>query len=57
MCVQFGAIDDDIIAPLLEDIEFYQITLTTADNADIDPDLSIANVFIEDSDGKLFLAK
>ena len=54
MCAPFRALDDDL-APILEDIEFYQISLTTDDNADVSPELALTNVFIEDNDGKLLL--
>ena len=54
MCAQFGALDDNL-APVLEDIEFYQISLTTDDNADVSPELALTNVFIEDNDGKFLL--
>ena len=55
VCVQFGAVDD-IIVPVIEDIEFYQISLTTTDNiAQVLQELSVANVFIEDNDGKHYI--
>ena len=54
VCAQFGASDDNI-NPVLEDTEFYQILLTTDDNADVLPERALTNVFIEDNDGKLFL--
>ena len=54
MCVQFGALDDNL-TPVLEEIEFYQITLTTDDNADVLAERSLANFFIEDNDGKVLL--
>ena len=44
MCVQFGALDDNL-TPVLEEIEFYQITLTTDDNADVLAERSLANFF------------
>ena len=52
VCVPFGTIDDND-SPILEDIEFYQVSLSTNDNVDIVPELEIANVFIEDGDGML----
>ena len=51
VCGMFGSLDDNI-APILEDVEFYQIELTTADTAEIMAGRSIANIFIEDNDGK-----
>lgn len=47
---QYGSVDDNL-APILEDIEFYQISLTSGDSADIIPERAIANIFIEDNDG------
>ena len=49
-CVEFGALDDNL-DPILEDVEFYQLSLTTDDNADIIPELSVADIFIIDNDG------
>ena len=55
VCASFGTIDDTIIVgKVLEDLEFYQISLTTPEeNAVVDPALSLANVFIRDNDGRL----
>ena len=53
VCVMFGAIDDNL-NPILEDTEFYQISLTTVDNADIEPSQSVADIFIIDNDGVFF---
>ena len=50
VCGMFGSVDD-AIEPILEEVEFYQIALTTDDSADVVPDRSIANIFIEDNDG------
>ena len=50
VCVRFGVIDD-IRNPLIEDIEFYQISLTADDGVQVLQELSVANVFIEDNDG------
>ena len=47
---EYGSVDDNL-APILEDIEFYQISLSSDDSADVDPDRSIAMIFIEDNDG------
>ena len=53
VCASFGA-NDDIVGEVLEDLEFYQISLTTPEeNAVVDPALSLANVFIRDNDGRL----
>lgn len=49
-CEEFGAVDDNT-DPVLEGIEFYQIEVTTLDNADIEPGREIATIFIEDNDG------
>ena len=49
VCVRMEVIDDTLI----EDIEFYQISLTSDDSAEVVQELSVANVFIEDNDGKL----
>ena len=54
VCVQFGSLDDNL-APILEEIEFYQITLTTDDSADVLAERSLADFFIEDNDGKVLL--
>ena len=51
VCMRIGAIDDELI----EDIEFYQISLTSDDSAEVVQELSVANVFIEDNDGKLII--
>ena len=51
-CAMFGAIDDNL-NPILEDTEFYQISLTV-DNADIEPSQSVADIFIIDNDGVFF---
>ena len=51
-CVEFGALDDNL-DPILEDVEFYQVSLTSDDNADILPDFSVADIFIIDNDGML----
>ena len=53
VCAMFGAIDDNL-DPILEDIEFYQISLTTGDNADIEPNQSVADILIIDNDGVFF---
>ena len=53
VCAMFGAIDDNL-NPILEDIEFYQISLTTVDNADIEPSQSVADILIIDNDGEFF---
>lgn len=50
-CTQYGSVDDNP-SPILEDVEFYQISLTSDDAADVIPELAIANIFIEDNDGK-----
>ena len=47
---QYGSVDDNL-SPILEGIEFYQISLTSDDNADVIPERSIAMIFIEDNDG------
>ena len=53
VCASFGAFDD-IVGEVLEDLEFYQISLTTPeDDAVVDPALSLAIVFIRDNDGRL----
>ena len=52
-CAMFGAIDDNL-NPILEEIEFYQISLTTGDNADIEPNQSVADILIIDNDGVFF---
>ena len=51
-CVEFGALDD-ILDPILEDVEFYKVSLTTDNNANIIPELSVADIFIIDNDGML----
>ena len=51
VCAMFGAIDDNL-NPILEDIEFYQISLTTGDNADIETNQSVADILIIDNDGE-----
>ena len=50
---QYGAVDDNLL-PILEDIEFYQISLTSDDNADVIPEHSVALIFIEDNDGMMY---
>ena len=52
-CVEFGSVDDNL-EPILEDVEFYQISLTTDDNAGILPELSVADIFIIDNDRVLY---
>ena len=53
VCESFGAVND-VVGQVLEDLEFYQISLTTPeDDAVVDPALSLANVFIRDNDGRL----
>ena len=52
VCVEFGAVDDNL-APILEDTEFYQVVLSTDDDAIVIPELSTANIFIFDNDGML----
>ena len=49
VCASVRALDEHVI----EDLEFYQISLSSSDVADIVPELSLANVFIMDNDGKL----
>ena len=51
---QYGAVDDNL-SPILEDIEFYQISLTSDDNADVIPEHSVALIFIEDNDGMFII--
>lgn len=53
-CTQYGSVDDNL-SPILEDVEFYQISLTSDDDADVIPELAIASIFIEDNDGKISL--
>ena len=48
---EYGSVDDNL-SPILEDIEFYQISLTSDGNADVIPEHSVALIFIEDNDGK-----
>ena len=51
-CEDFGAADDNVFpGTFLEDIEFYQVQLSTQDNAFIEPGLQRATIFIEDNDG------
>ena len=51
VCGEFGSLDDNT-DPILEDLEFYQIQLTTFDStAVVAENRSIANIFIEDNDG------
>ena len=50
MCENFGAIDDNL-QPVLEGIEFYQLRLSTQDDAVIETGLETATIFIEDNDG------
>ena len=50
VCGEFGSLDDNT-DPILEDVEFYQILLTSDDNAVVAENRSIANIFIEDNDG------
>ena len=55
VCRNFGTLDDNT-DPILEDVEFYQIQLTTDDdNAVVAENRSIANIFIEDNDGQFFV--
>ena len=51
-CGMFGSVDDNG-AEVLEELEFYQISLSTSDAAIIAPGRSVANIFIEDNDGRL----
>ena len=51
VCMRIGVLDDELI----EDIEFYQISLTSDDSAEVVQELSVANVFIEDNNGKLII--
>ena len=51
-CGMFGSVDDND-AEILEELEFYQISLSTNDIAIIATGLSVANIFIEDNDGRL----
>ena len=51
---EYRAVDDNL-SPILEDIEFYQISLTSDGNADVIPEHSVALIFIEDSDGKFMM--
>ena len=50
-CGMFGSLDDND-APILEELEFYQITLTVGDTAVVEPGSSVADIFIEDNDGQ-----
>ena len=54
VCREFGTVDDNI-DPILEDVEFYQILLTSDDNAVVAENRSVANIFIEDNDGQFFV--
>ena len=51
-CGMFGSVNDNGAA-VLEDLEFYQISLSTNDIVIIAPGRSVANIFIEDNDGRL----
>ena len=51
-CAMFGATDDNL-RPVLEDIEFYQVSLSSTDSVDFEPGMDVADIFIEDNDGWL----
>ena len=45
---------DDLFGDILEDIELFQVILTSNDDADVRPEQSLANIFIIDNDGSYF---
>lgn len=51
-CEGFGAVDEPSFpGPVIEGVEFYQIEVSTQDNAVIEDGLGVATIIIEDNDG------
>ena len=54
VCASFTTIDEnaEFQTVIVEDVEFFEVTLTSSDSAIIVPDASLANVLIIDNDRK-----
>ena len=51
VCVNFVIVDDNLPPTLAEDDEYFLVSLSTNDNADVIPEQATATVIIQDNDG------
>ena len=51
VCASFVIVDDNLPPTVAEDDEYFLVSLSTSDNADIIPEQTTARVVIRDNDG------
>ena len=52
VCGNFVIVDDNLPPTVAEDDEYFLVSLSTSDNADVSPEDATAKVVIHDNDGK-----